>query len=288
MYCHNTPSWNGFSYLTKLKVLKVIFQTDDDITRRKLCMALTNSLINVAGTLTELSLSNWIEGSNHCDEITRDLTTVIPELKALKTIEIFGMAIDPDLSMYLKNSKILAINFDSLLTEYYSFKPDIFEGKNRKTLTELDLTSCQVSNDFLYNIANCVENVKILKVSCERVTDIGIVAISKIKFLQHLYLFGHSHVTDSSIKLLKKLKILHLPNSNKITNDSVTKILENSPKMKEFHIVESAITADFIKKASEITRNRKKKLKLEVSFIPGIKQYQSPYLDIIQNPPKKN
>ncbi|XP_044006026.1 uncharacterized protein LOC122851042 [Aphidius gifuensis] len=51
------PPLNAFSRLSKLKVLKIIFQHVDN--KNYIPDTLIDSLRNVAGTLTELTLSNW-------------------------------------------------------------------------------------------------------------------------------------------------------------------------------------------------------------------------------------
>ncbi|XP_044006032.1 uncharacterized protein LOC122851047 [Aphidius gifuensis] len=104
---------NAFSRLSKLKVLKIIFQHVDNNTY--FSDTLVNTLRSVAGTLTELTLSNWNE-KNFLKSLRlpKSFIHVIPELKALKSIETAGIFIDIDLSMHLEKFGILVISHDRL------------------------------------------------------------------------------------------------------------------------------------------------------------------------------
>ncbi|XP_044011574.1 uncharacterized protein LOC122854706 isoform X2 [Aphidius gifuensis] len=266
---------NAFSRLSKLKVLKIIFQILDD--DGYIPDTLINSLRSIAGTLTELTLSNWNEEYLYTNlRIPQLFIHIIPELKVLKLIETAGILIDTDLYMHLQHFGISVISHDSELFDH-KINDNILPYEKVKTL---HLKDFEATDDCLYTIANCMKNLMGLTTKCKRITDTGIVTISKINNLIFLILGGTSQVTDSSVKLLKNLKYLHLPYSNKITDDSVMKILENSPEIKNFYAVETAITFEFIKKAAKLASIRKKKLDLGISIKPGLKQYESRYLKL--------
>ncbi|XP_044002090.1 F-box/LRR-repeat protein 16-like [Aphidius gifuensis] len=265
---------NAFSRLCKLRVLKIIFQHTNN--NEYIPVNLINSLKSIAGTLTELSLSYWDKENLYQSlKIPKTFTRVIPKLKALKSIEMNGVTMDSSISILLEQFGVLVISYNNSYLNKINRCEELF-----KNIEHFDLYNYEVTDDCLYTIANCM-NLKSLTMRCERITDAGIVAISKMNNLENIRLRGFCHVTDSSIGLLKNLKTSYLPWSNKITDVSVTKILENSPKIEVFFIVESPlVTLKFVKKAAEIATNRKTVLHLGISFTPGIKQYESRYVDL--------
>ncbi|XP_044006090.1 uncharacterized protein LOC122851108 [Aphidius gifuensis] len=256
-YIDDVILFNAFTRLSKLEVLTIIFQ---NINNKLIPVTLINSLRNIANTLTHLSLLNFMHDpdSDPFYELPTEIDCVIPELKALEKFEVAGIRL-PEMSCYNSN------------TLFYVQK-SIYQLNDCK---KLNLSNHQVTDNALYVIANVMEQLKILCISCELVTDDGIVAISKMNNLQILNCFGHNSVTDSSVKLLKNLIKLWLPSSNKITDDSIIKVLENSPKMEELYVEGTGVTVEFIKKAADISKNRERVLHVAVTFIPHIKQYES-------------
>lgn len=204
------------------------------------------------------------------------LSQVLPQLKTLKSIETAGILIDPDLGMHLEHFGISVISHDSQWLNDNFRRTFLYEN-----VTNMTLEHYQATNDCLYTIANCLKQLQGLATNCERVTDSGIVAISKLNNLHYLKLSGSSQITDSSIKLLKNLKLICLPYSSKITDVSVIKVLKNSPQMTDFYLFESAITFEFIKKVAEIAKNRKILLRMGLSYTPGLQQYESQYLRLV-------
>ncbi|KAF7995013.1 hypothetical protein HCN44_004485 [Aphidius gifuensis] len=94
-----------------------------------------------------------------------------------------------------------------------------------------------------------------------------ILALSKMNNLTDIIFDGHSNITDSSIKLLKNIKKICLPRSNKITDASLTKLFENSPKIDYLCLRDTSVTAEFVKKVADITMNRKRRTKLYSSAV---------------------
>ncbi|XP_044009564.1 uncharacterized protein LOC122853265 [Aphidius gifuensis] len=197
-----------------------------------------------------------------------EIDGVISELKALEKFEVAGI-----------------VWFFNLIHNHYCddlyYSNHILKGINKlNDCTELNLSTHQITDNGLYIIANVMVQLKILCISCELVSDDGVVAISKINNLQTLELIGSNNVTDSSIKLLKNLTKLKLPCSAKITDDSVTKVLENSPDMEDLYAEYTSVTVEFIKKAADISKNRERVLHVGVTFIPDTKQYESQYFTV--------
>ncbi|XP_044004090.1 uncharacterized protein LOC122849454 [Aphidius gifuensis] len=264
--------YNSFSRLSKLQKLTIIFQFFND---ECIPASLINSLRNVAGTLTDLNLLIWMYGQMGYQKIPEEATCVIPELKALKIFGVAGITIPQALCDYLTNNEIFFFSY----YHYYRYKRDHDFNINK----DLDLSQFRVTDDSLYIIANVKMYLQVLYVFCEWITDDGVVAISKMNELHTLEFIGCNKVTDSSIKLLKNLRKLKLPSSSEITDYSVMKVLENSPNMEELYIEDTGVTIEFIKKAADISENRKRLLRLFYSsdtFIPDVKQYKSQYFDI--------
>lgn len=142
----------------------------------------------------------------------------------------------------------------------------------------MNILSWKNTDDAVYNIANTMEQLHTLRVSCIRLTETGIITCTKMNNLKHLRLNGSNKSTDSSIQLFKNMIYLSLPWSDKITDESAIKVLENSPDMTFFSVKNTNITYKFIEKAAEISRNRKKELKLSVSL--ELHQTEYKYLNI--------
>ncbi|XP_044010452.1 uncharacterized protein LOC122854105 [Aphidius gifuensis] len=265
---------NAFTRLSKLKSLTIIFEA---MQNKIIPETLINSLKNVAGTLTELYLLNFV---NHLDEscgYPKNLRYVIRRLKALKRFEVSGIRGFKNSFKYLKNNEMsFYLNHNQYLE-----KPR-YLGHWFINIRKLDLTTYFIKDDTLYTIANTIKLLKMLTINCAQITDDGIVALSKMNNLQIIYLNGHSNITDSSIKLLKNIVKLSLPQSNKITDVSVTKLVENSPKIEKLLLYyTTSVTANFVKKAAKISSQRKQLLKISIhSLILHVKRYRSPYFKI--------
>ncbi|XP_044009629.1 uncharacterized protein LOC122853310 [Aphidius gifuensis] len=259
--------FNAFTRLSKLKSLTIIFQ---NMKSKLIPLTLLNSLRNVADTLTELNMLHFIDHYDDRCDYPKEFDCVIRELKSLKRFEDAGIHTFLDISTYISDNKI----------SHYTHNFYTPYSTSLSTITELKLRIWPIQDNSLYNIANTIKNLKLLWVRSDRITDDGVVAISKMNNLQYLGFLGSNHVTDYSIKLLKNMKRLILPRSNKITDYSVTKVLENSPNMEKLCVMGTSVTAKFFKKAAEISNNRKTHLYFYISFIPDIKQSESPYIKI--------
>ncbi|XP_044009855.1 F-box protein SKIP2-like [Aphidius gifuensis] len=271
---------NAFTNLSKLKVLKIIFH-------RCLCgvdslvpTTLINSLLNVADTLTDLSMLNWPEAMQLEEEnahFPEEMTSVISQLKALKKFVVAGLEYHKSLYDYVQNSKKIQNFFGNAtyIRGKMDNKKELF-----KNIEELDIMCWPINDDGIYHIANTMKHLRILHASCDSLTDAGIVACTKMNNLKCLDFFGSNNTTDSSIILLKNFIKLNLPHSNKITDESVIKVLENSPEMQILVVVNTSITHKFIEKAEEISRNRKRQLKIWVSRDMPVTQVQYEYLTI--------
>ncbi|XP_044010441.1 uncharacterized protein LOC122854094 [Aphidius gifuensis] len=96
---------NTFTRLSKLKSLTIIFE---NMKGKSIPVTLINSLKNVAGTLTELNLLNFV---NHLDEscdYPKEFDCVIRELKVMKKFEVAGVR-DSKNSFKLTNANIKKI-----------------------------------------------------------------------------------------------------------------------------------------------------------------------------------
>ncbi|XP_044017098.1 uncharacterized protein LOC122858338 [Aphidius gifuensis] len=266
---------NAFSQLSKLKVLKIIFHGCFHDIYPSVPTTLINSLINVADTLTDLNITNWPAVLPETARFPEEMTNVISQLKALRKFGIAGIECPKSLYDYLKNSKTIETNSDHVC--YIKINIDVSEPIDR--IERLDIAGCKISDDCIYTIANTMKRLHTLAVSCLLLTDTGIGACIKMSNLKYLVFDGFNNTaTDSSIKLLKNLTHLKLPFSNKITDESAIKVLENSPDMICYCVRNTGITHKFIKKAAEISRNRKKELNIHVSFDRDHTKYE--YLDI--------
>ncbi|XP_044010268.1 slit homolog 3 protein-like [Aphidius gifuensis] len=281
---------NAFSRLSKLKVLAVIFQCDS--TQLYMLHYLITALLALADTLTELTLFNWqddqipsyINPKNYTFyKFTRTTNFVLCRLKNLKKFEFGGIIMYPELEEYLRNNHTIECSYYDRSLKKNVIKPNEFGSV--MNITTLSLSKYKVSDDSLYTIANTMKQLTKLKINCEWITNEGVVAISKINNLTHLCFFGvNDSIDSSSIKLLKNLNKLMLLRSNKVTDDLAMKVLENSPNMEMLLVPNTSVTVEFIKKAAEISRNRKQRLLSAVSFKidkKRKKQYESPYFEII-------
>ncbi|KAF7998101.1 hypothetical protein HCN44_009499 [Aphidius gifuensis] len=280
-----------FSRLSKLKVLTVIFQYH--VRHHSKLYYLIIALESLADTLTDVTLFNW-QGDDPCTLDSHPISTpcefppstlrVLRQLKALKRFEFGGIKMSPDVEEYLTNNRTLEVIF----YDHYINK-DVIKPNQLMSITTLDLLKYKVSDDSLYTIANTMKQLTKLKINWIWITNDGIVAISMMNNLTYLCIFGYNDSIDSSsIILLKNLIYLMLPWSKKINDDLAMKVLENSPKMEMFFVPYTSVTVEFIRKAAEISRNRKQHLTLAVSFIIDEEAYESPYFKIICTTKKTN
>ncbi|XP_044000831.1 uncharacterized protein LOC122847328 [Aphidius gifuensis] len=257
---------NAFTHLSKLKVLKIIFQCFKKQDTSIIPVTLIKSLLNVADTLTELNLSNWSECMRDNTNFPDEITSVVSQLKALKTFHRAGINCPKDLFVLTStNPKINTTSDDYKYRKNKFTSIEIYERVKR-----LDIRNFRVTDDFLYNVANVMKRLESLQMVSTWITDAGIVAISKMNYLRGLNCCGFNKVTDSSIKLLKNMVLLNLPFSNKITDESAMKVLENSPELIYISVKNTGVTSEFIKKAEEISRNRKQKLKVMILCEDGM------------------
>ncbi|XP_044010445.1 uncharacterized protein LOC122854099 [Aphidius gifuensis] len=253
---------NAFTGLSKLKSLTIIFE---NLRNKIIPVTLINSLRNVAGTLTELNLLNFVNHLYDSCDYPKEFDCVIRELKVMKKFEVAGIRDSKNVFEYLKNNKM---SFYLNHNEY--LKKPRYLGHPFINIRSLNLSSCFIKDDTLYTIANIIKRLEILTIPCEQITDDGVVSLSKMNNLQIIYLNGHNNVIDSSIKLLKNIVKLSLPHSNKITDVSVMKLLENSPNIEQLFLdLATSLTVNFVKKAAEISSQRKQLLNITIhSLIP--------------------
>ncbi|XP_044008872.1 uncharacterized protein LOC122852856 [Aphidius gifuensis] len=201
------------------------------------------------------------------------MISVMTQLKALRQFRTSGISHPNSLGVYLNNSKTIRVFSDNSC--YISHKID------RKELFEkievLNILNWLIPDDIICNIANTMKRLHTLHVSCHWLTNTAIVTCTKMNNLKFINFFGYNNVTDSSIKLLKNLTHLKVPLSNKITDESIIKVLENSPEMQCFSLKNTGITHKFIEKAAEISKNRKRQLKIEVSLERDMSNTQVKY-----------
>ncbi|KAF7989479.1 hypothetical protein HCN44_008153 [Aphidius gifuensis] len=264
---------NSFTRLSKLKSLTIIFQNIKTFLVLP-TVALFNSLRNVANTLTNLNLLNWLDELVDIPNLTRAINDVIRDLKALKKLELAGIGISVDIFNYLTENGIVYSNHTIFL------KKTLFVSDPFINIKVLNMMGCRITDDTLYTIANTFKHLTLLKIISHLVTDDGVVALSKMINLQYLIFGGNTNITDSSVKLLKNLIRLCLPTSDKVTDDSVLTVIENSPKIDVLSVYGTKVTAELVKKAAAISNKRERRLILCVASMPDIQQYESPYFEL--------
>ncbi|XP_044009405.1 uncharacterized protein LOC122853172 [Aphidius gifuensis] len=264
---------NTFTRLSKLKSLTIIFQNIKTFQLLSV-VALMNSLKNVANTLTDLSLLRWTDEIIPTTDFTKVINDVIRDLTALKSLEVSGIGIASDLYSYLKDNGIFYTNHTLHFVKTLPVSDPFINIKKLKML------ECSITDNELYTIANSFKHLLLLQINSRQGTDNGVVALSKMNNLQYVLIDGLTNITDSSVKLLKNLITLGLPCSNKVTDDSVLTVLENSPNMNALAVYGVNVTAKLVKKAAAILEKREKRLVLYVLYMPDLQQYESPYLEL--------
>ncbi|XP_044015340.1 uncharacterized protein LOC122857303 [Aphidius gifuensis] len=264
---------NSFTRLSKLKSLTIIFQNIKTFLVFP-TVALFNSLRNVANTLTDLNLLNWLDELQGIPVFTAAINDVIRDLKALKKLEVAGLGFSADIYNYLAANGILYSGHTVHLKKILSVSDPFINIKILK------MEQCPIYDDTLYTIANTFKHLEVLHINSNLVTDNGVVALSKINNLQNLFFNGVTNITDYSVKLLKNLIKLGLPSSNKITDDSVLTVIENSSKMDVLSVIGANVTIELVKKAAAISRKREIRFILCIEFMPDLQKYESPYLEL--------
>lgn len=270
---------NAFSHMSQLKILKFIFNAAYGIPD-----TFTISLMNVSDTLNELIIANW-NTAKYTFTLPKMFATVLPRLNALQRFETWGVTMD------YASFKSITFRHKVFYYRLDSWSSTIFWGLMLKNIQKLLLDKIRVTDDFLYNLANNTYQLEIFAADVNWVTDAGMKAISKLKKLHSLHMKStrkNNNITDYYIKFLKNMRHLTLPFSDKITDDSVIKVLETSPDLYRLTISHTSVTYDFIKKAAEIVENRQQKLILLLDFDPNVfkkSEYETTYLTIGSYPP---
>ncbi|XP_044016749.1 uncharacterized protein LOC122858120 [Aphidius gifuensis] len=274
LHLRNARFDNAFSHLSKLKVLKIIFHRCFHDLCPPIPTTLINSLLDVADTLTDLNISYWLEALCQRPYFPEEMTSVISQQKALRKFSTTGIGSLKSLCDYLDNSKTITCTHDHVCFTRCKIGRLEMIAENVK---ELDILGHLITDDGIYAIANTMKRLHTLRVRCLLLTDTGIVTFTKMNNLKYLEFNGFSNATDSSIELLKNLAHLRLPVSNKITDESAIKVLENSPDMICYCVRDTDITYKFIEKAAEISRNRERKLYVYTTLDPNLSNTQIEY-----------
>ncbi|XP_044014746.1 uncharacterized protein LOC122856912 isoform X2 [Aphidius gifuensis] len=222
------------------------------------------SLKNVVNTLNELTVINQSKDIFTLCRFPNILVALIRQFKALQKIETGGMLITKRMYGAIVDAKL---NF--YYHEHVYGKLNNVMNRELTSITVITLSEkYEITDDNLYNLANSFKFLTRLTANCSLVTDVGIQAITKMKHLEDLFLTGENYVTDTPLKLLKGMKRLELPDSYKITNNSIKKILENSPYMYELSFKNTSITPEFLTIVEKVSEKRKINMRLYVQF-PG-------------------
>ncbi|KAF7996843.1 hypothetical protein HCN44_002489 [Aphidius gifuensis] len=270
---------NAFSNMSSLQSLKIIFQCNSSIPTE-----LINSLIDVADTLNHLAFFNW-RITRRNEEIPNIFTSVLSQLNALEYFDLFGYLNDVNRPLfYAAPMNADVFHQDDLI-------PLRYEGRFGEAEYINDTDNDGVTDDFLINVANNFRKLETLKIWGFQVTDIGIIALTHKKSLRQLRIrfeddsFNY-YITDSSVQFFKNMTYLDVRMCS-VTNYSIIKVIENSPELKILRVAFTKVTHELVKKAAELTRNRKNgiilSMMISLANIDGIfdtPEYKSPFLEI--------
>lgn len=288
---------NAFSHMSNLKTLKITFQCESSVPE-----TFIESLKNVAGSLNHLFIANWEMPFSHSIYIPGSFTAILSELKVLNHFEVFGykMALSSIVAATRKNNEhILRFHYDHWKYWRSIVYPDMPSTQlNIKKFTHL-LFHLYVlaTDDLLINLANTADNLKALKISGDIVTDMGIIALTKMKKLKHLLIVTNNPnelITDSSVVLFHDMTELCFSECLNLTDYSLIKAVENSPRLMSLACPRSKITYEGIKKIGDIVTARKSEKPLYLSISLGNYNgifnhpfYLSPYFEVFIVGPEK-
>lgn len=154
-------------------------------------------------------------------------------------------------------------------------------------LTHLDIHGIIAVNDtLLINlVSNCL-NLKHLNISsCMRVTNRAIIELSKLKYLEELFI-SYLKITDGPIAYFNTLKKLNCSHCEEICDSGIIKLFKNCQYLDYLNISKTAITYTAVIFAYDETKYRKNDVILQlfvdqwVMAVFGNWENKSPFLII--------
>lgn len=124
-----------------------------------------------------------------------------------------------------------------------------------------------ITDEFLINLGNHAKKLRSLSIIGKDITDIGMSAINNLEQLESFELgltvgnsfekYKNEFITDASIQRLcnQKLTSLDISNCINITDESVTKLVENLPNLIFLHIENTKVTLTAVKKIYKLKRS---------------------------------
>lgn len=132
---------------------------------------------------------------------------------------------------------------------------------NLTNLTDLTLGRCHENLDeFLIILSDTLKNLTIIQLTVSRITDVGILALTKLDKLETIMLLSKTtaqrEVTDASVEKFKNMKVFGLSNCPMITDNSISRVLNNSPNLEKIYLVSTAVTPRSVQQIIDIMRIR--------------------------------
>ncbi|XP_044009753.1 uncharacterized protein LOC122853381 [Aphidius gifuensis] len=263
---------NVFSNMPKLEKLEVTWKCKNSA----LPMTLVKSLEQVGGTLKQLYLSCRSE-----DEVflPDSLASVFTRFIALERLYVNGFQLSQPIIQSigeiknLTSFKLLPLRDHPMINKKISMSPI----GNLINLESLDICwDCGDADELLINLGDNAKQLQKLDMLVTNLTDNGMIAVKKMSQLRWLTLGKrldtlkktNNFITDKSIECLfnEKLRYLNLSNCTEISNRSVIKAFENLPDLSCLCVKNTNVTIKVVEELSKLTKLRKQKLHVYVSF----------------------
>ncbi|XP_044001948.1 uncharacterized protein LOC122848150 [Aphidius gifuensis] len=272
---------NVFSQMHNMKTLRLeLFLT------RSLPESLINSIKDIAGTLTELTLDNIYCRSLVLPEL---LTSVLCQLGVLKVLNLNECELNDQLIQSVGNIPSL-IKF-SCSNKFGNRQVNMQPIINLEKLESLSIKiNCQIDDEFIKNLADKSNNLRELRILKPSLTDVSVNSLSKLKQLEIIdldFLKPNNFITNYSVKCLSNLKFLKLSRCIHVTDYAFTKVLQNSPELEYLNVAHTNVTRDIVKQAAQLTQNRENNITLNLivalentNGVLDTPEYKSKYLKV--------
>lgn len=202
----------------------------------------------------------------------------IERLQSLHTLVLEGFDMNKNIMAAigrLKNLQSLSISY--LFLSQHLMYPML----NLSNLKELDPGHCFENFDgFLIKLADKLKNLTVLRLLNPYITDIGILALTKLEKLKKFSIangrdYLERNITDASIKKFENMQDIDLIGYKTITDESIMHIIDNSPDLEMVALKKTGITIKSVQHALNSTRNRinNKRMHVSIDLDPMIRNH---------------
>lgn len=192
------------------------------------------------------------------DEFFLPVFQTIRRLQSLKILLLHGFKMNENIIEAISQFKNLKKLY--LLVCHHENVSTMYPLLNLINLEALDPGQCSENCDsFLMKIPGKLKNLIEIEMCVYMVTDAGVLPLTNLESLKTITLRDGdtSQITDDSIKRFKNIEQILFKNFPSITDDSITRILNNSPNLEYIGLKKkSGVTIEIVQHMINTMKNR--------------------------------